>query len=401
MLEYEEALARILERVAAPHPERIPLTRAHGRILAERIVAPIDLPPFDNSAVDGFALRSADVRGASPGTPVALNLRGRVVAGERFDGQVDEGACVRILTGSPLPKGADAVAMQEDTEVVPAGPGKIYFLDEINPWENIRFHGEDVSCGSLVGEPGGELKAGRIPLLAALGRTEVLAGRRPLVGVVATGSELTEAGQPLKAGAIYESNRTALAVMLAEAGAEPVVYPLVRDTLEETQRALGRAFAECDFVVTTGGASVGDLDFIKQAFTTLGGDLQFWRVAIKPGNPFVFGRLDAKLLFGLPGNPVSAFVTFLLLVRPAVRRWQGAVETGLPRRSGRLADTLSNLADRRHFVRVNIDDGGKVHSTGAQASHMLSSLASANALLDMSPRATLDAGAAVSVLFLG
>jgi len=189
-----------------------------------------------------------------------------------------------------------------------------------------------------------------------------------------------------------------LGALLAEGGAEVRAYPLVPDSLARTRAALQRAFADCDFVVTTGGASVGKLDFVKAAFAELGGNLEFWKVAIKPGKPFIFGTLADKFLFGLPGNPVSAFVTFLLLVRPALLRWQGAAETGLPAHLGTLATPLVNRGERRHFVRVRVDAEGRVHSTGSQASHMLHSLAAANGLVDLPPETTLAAGTMVRVL---
>lgn len=192
-----------------------------------------------------------------------------------------------------------------------------------------------------------------------------------------------------------------LNAMLSDCGAEARTYPLVPDTLTRTRNALQRAFAECDAVVTTGGASVGQLDFVKAAFAELGGSQEFWKVAIKPGKPFIFGTLGGKFLFGLPGNPVSAFVTFQLLVRPALLRWQGAAQTGLPAHPGTLVEPLVNRGDRRHFVRVRVDAQGNVHSAGTQASHMLHSLAAANGLVDVPPETTLAAGAMMRVLRCG
>jgi molybdopterin molybdotransferase len=219
-----------------------------------------------------------------------------------------------------------------------------------------------------------------------------------VVGLLATGSELTEPGRPLAPGRIYESNRAALAVLIGRAGAVPRAFPLVADVLAGTSLALADAFNQCDAVVTSGGVSVGDMDFLKRAFEQIGGSLEFWKVAIKPGRPFVFGRLREKLLFGLPGNPVSALVTFLLLVRPALLRWQGATEVALPAHPGVLAEPLANHGERRHFMRVKVDSAGKVWSTGIQASHVLSSVAMANGLLDVPADTTLAAGTAVTVL---
>ncbi len=218
------------------------------------------------------------------------------------------------------------------------------------------------------------------------------------MGLLASGSELLEGGQPLASGKIYESNRAGLAALAAQAGAIPRIFPLVKDSLADTRAALESAFAGCDVVVTSGGVSVGEMDFVKDAFEKIGGELQFWKVAIRPGRPFVFGRLGEKFLFGLPGNPVSAFVTFLLLVRPALARWQGARDVRLPAHPGTLVEPLVNPGERRHFTRVTVDAAGNVRSAGTQASHILSSLASADALVDVPPKTTLPAGAAVSVL---
>jgi molybdopterin molybdotransferase len=231
-------------------------------------------------------------------------------------------------------------------------------------------------------------------LLGAVGQAQVRVGRRPVVGLIATGSELREPGQSLQAGQIYENNRSMLVPLVSQAGGLAKVYPIVADTLPATTAALETAFRECDFVLTSGGVSVGEMDYVKAAFTALGGKLEFWRVAIRPGKPFVFGTLGTKFLCGLPGNPVSAFVTFLLLVRPALRRWQGATETDLPKLPGVLGETFSNPGERRHFVRVQVDAEGKIFSAGKQASHALSSLAAAQGLLDLPPGAVMPQGSA-------
>ncbi len=395
MLTYEEALARILAALPPVRSEQVPLAEAAGRFLAEAVVSTLDLPPFDNSAMDGYAVRAADVISASAEQPVALRLIGQVGAGQVFKGGVGVQTCVRLFTGTPLPAGADAVVMQEDTR---AEGDTVLVLDRARPWENVRLRGEDVKAGAVLVTPGTRLGAGHLGLLAAVGTARVRVARRPRVAIVATGSELRPPGKPLAPGQIYESNRTMLAAMLTACGAEVRPLPLVPDTLTRTRNALQRAFAENDAVVTSGGASVGQLDFVKAAFTELGGSQEFWKVAIKPGKPFVFGTLQGKLLFGLPGNPVSAFVTFLLLVRPALLRWQGATEVALPAHPGRLVEPLVNRGDRRHFVRVRVDAEGRVHSAGIQASHRMHSLAAANALVDAPPATTLAAGATVRVL---
>lgn len=393
MLEYEAALERILGSLPPPRRETLPPDRALGRILAAAVVAPIDLPPFDNSAMDGYAVRAADTQ--SPNA--VLSLHGRVPAGEAATAEVIAGACVRVFTGSRLPAGADAVIMQEDTAPDPGDPRRIRVLEGVKPWENVRFAGEDVKRGAGAAPAGAVVGAGLVHLLGALGVTQIDVTLRPRVGLLATGSELVVAGEPLPPGGIYESNRAGLAALFTGAGADPRVFPLVKDTLADTRAALEAAFAECDLLVTTGGVSVGELDFVKPAFQALGGTMEFWKVAIRPGRPFVFGRWGDKYLFGLPGNPVSAFVTALLLVRPALRRWQGAERVRLPEYGGVLTQPVANPGERRHFVRVRLDDAGGVTPGRVQGSHILSSLAAANGLLDVAPRTTLPAGTAVRV----
>ncbi|HLX69749.1 MAG TPA: gephyrin-like molybdotransferase Glp [Verrucomicrobiae bacterium] len=398
MLELEQAVEKILGAIPSANSERVPLSEAHKRVATEPIIAAIDLPPFDNSSVDGYAVRASDVAQASSQSPVVLKLAGKVAAGENFSGELSAGQSIRIFTGSPLPVGADAVVMQEDTRV--DGASEVCFLDSVKPWENVRFRGEDVKSGRTVVRQGEILGAAQLGLLAATGSMHVSAGRRPTVALIATGSELLEPVSEAKPapGQIFESNRIALAPLITSAGGIPKVFPIVPDEPKATRDALARALSECDLVVTCGGVSVGEMDFVKSAFEELGGQLEFWKVAIKPGRPFVFGRKGDKLVFGLPGNPVSAFVTFLLLVRPAILRWQGASRTGLPVSVGVLTEPLSNQGDRRHFVRVMVDVKGEVRSSGTQASHVLSSLAMAQGLVDLPPATVLAAGTKVEVL---
>jgi molybdopterin molybdotransferase len=396
VLTLEEAQEKILEAIQPPDSERVPLDKSFGRVAAEPITAPINLPPFDNSAMDGYAVRAADVANASTTSTARLRVVGKIAAGEKFTGEVEKGNCVRLFTGSALPKGADAVVMQEDTKAY--DDSTIAVFDKVKPWENIRFRGEDAKQGSVVIHLGEHITATRVSLLAALGVKTITAARRPIVALLATGNELREAGQTLDSTAIYESNRAGLAAFATRAGAIPVVHPPIPDNLEATVSALAKAFKECDVVVTSGGVSVGEFDYVKTAFDQLGGTLNFWQVAIRPGKPFVFGTLNGKFLFGLPGNPVSALVTFYLFVMPALLRMQYAKNCMPPTQLARLAQTFVNRGDRRHFMRVVLDEKGEVHSAGAQASHVLSSAARANGLVDVPPNATITEGTMVSVL---
>jgi molybdopterin molybdotransferase len=389
VLDLETALARILAAIPPPQSELVSLDAAAGRLLSEPATAALALPPFDNSAMDGYAVRATEVSQASPTTPVQLKVRATLPAGNVFSEEMNSGECVRLFTGAAMPRGADAVVMQEDTRLE---GDTVAILDGVKPGENVRRQGEDVLPGMVLAQSGTEISAGLIGLLGGVGKAQVRVGRQPVVGLIATGSELREAGQSLHPGQIYESNRSMLVPLVTQAGGLAKVYPIVADILPATATALEVAFRECDFVLTSGGVSVGEMDFVKAAFTALGGKLEFWRVAIRPGKPFVFGTLGAKFLCGLPGNPVSAFVTFLLLVRPALRRWQGAAETDLLQLPGVLGETFTNPGERRHFVRVRVDAGGKIFSAGKQASHALSSLAAAQGLLDLPPGAVMPQG---------
>ncbi len=396
MLELETAIERILAEVPPPSFEQIPLTSAAGRILGETLRSPIDLPLFDNSSMDGYAVRSVDVAKAAKEEPVRLKIVARIAAGQSWEGELGEQTCARLFTGSPLPRGADSVVMQEDTRV---DSGEfVDVLESARPWENVRLQGEDIKRGSIIAGQGACLTPAALMVLAATGFARVNVARRPQVGLLATGSELIEPGGKPGAGRIYESNRIGLAALVSRTGGIPKIFPIVADTHAGTTTALRAALTQCDILVTSGGVSVGEMDFIKPALQELGGSLDFWKVAIKPGRPFVFGKAQGKLLFGLPGNPISAFVTFLLLVRPALLRWQGAAETGLPLFHGILAEPLVNDGGRRHFMRVKLDDQGKVRSAGVQASHIFSSMAAATGLVDVPPATTLPAGTSVNIL---
>jgi len=390
MIELEEAVSRIMQTICPTEQETVLIANAAGRVLATSRESAINLPRFDNSAMDGYAVRAADAS-----TRAHLRQIGDVPAGAAFTGEVGEGECVRIFTGSPLPQGANAVVMQEDTR---AEGNTIEVIDGVKPFEHIRLRGEDVKQGEVIGQPGQRLHAGRLQLLGAAGVGEVAVHRQPVIGVLATGDELCEPGTELGEGGIYESNRLALAELIRSAGAAPRMFPLVPDTLEATTAALKGAFAECDGMVTSGGVSVGEHDYVKAALEQLGGTLDFWRVKIKPGKPFVFGRLDEKPLFGVPGNPVSAMVTFLVLVRPAILRMQGAEDLDLPSHPGVLAEPLANRGDRRHFMRIHVDSTGTVSAAGLQASHAVGPFGKANGLVDVPPDTTLPEDATVTVL---
>ncbi|MDB6030386.1 MAG: Molybdenum cofactor synthesis domain protein [Verrucomicrobiales bacterium] len=398
MLELEQALRIILDGIQPLPCEIISISQAVQRILAQPIVAPSSLPAFDNSAMDGFAIRAVDSADASPMHPVSLRRAGLIAAGTPSQDAAEPQSCIRVFTGAPLPPGADAVVMQEDTTPDPQRSDGIQIREPVKPWENVRFKGEDIKQGEQVLSAGETVTPEKAGLLSALGLSHVTVHRRPIIALLATGSELVEPGAPLPPGKIYESNRLTLATLLPSLGAVPMVYPIIPDDQHSTQTALQKALSECDGVISTGGVSVGEKDYVKSSFEAIGGRLDFWKVAIKPGKPFVFGTWQNKSFFGLPGNPVSAFVTFLLLVRPAILRLQAAADLGMRSVPGLLGEPLANHGDRRHFMRVRMDREGKVTLAGTQASHILHSLARANGLVDVPPQTVLPAGSLVRVL---
>jgi len=398
MLSLEAALERVLSGVSPLPSETVSLAAADRRWLVRDVASSIDLPAFDNSAMDGYAVLSAGLSAASPETPGRLRCLGEIPAGALAGRPIAAGECLRIFTGAPLPPGADAVVMQEDTQTAATEPDVVWITESVRPWENVRFRGEDVRAGSTLVQAGERLNFAKLGVLGAAGCREVEVGVRPKVGLLATGNELIEPGQPLAPGQIYESNRLMIQALASEAGCETRLYPIVRDSLAATRAALTEAFAACDVVITTGGVSVGTHDYVKEAFESLGSRLDLWKVAMRPGKPLAWGRLNQRHFFGLPGNPVSAAVTFLLLVRPALIRLQGGRNTALARAPGTLVQSIANPAGRRHFVRVLLSATGGVSPAGQQGSHVLSGLRQADGLLDVPADAAWAAGRPVEVL---
>ena len=397
MLSLEEALDKLLS--SAPPvggAETRPLNDSVGRFLASDIFAKSALPPFDNSAMDGYAVKSEDVCGATSESPIRLRNKANIPAGSFFSGQINIGECARIFTGSPLPMGADAVVMQEDTR---SAASEIEVLDAVKPWENIRFRGEDVREGARIAYEGSRINAQIASLLSACGISEVSVKPQLKISILATGNELRPPGHALAPGEIYESNRILISSLVRALGFEPIVGDIVPDDLSATKDAIRNA-ATSDAIITCGGVSVGEFDFVKAAIGEIGGSIDFWRVSIKPGKPFAYASVLGTPLFGLPGNPVSALVTFWMLVHPTLLMMAGAAQLGLPTSQSELAEDFSNPGDRRHFVRILIGADGRVYSSGSQASHRLASLARANGLLDMPAGANWEKGRTAKVILL-
>lgn len=408
MLTVDDAIARILH-AALPLPgARTPLLESPGRVLDEDIVADIDVPPFSNSAVDGYAVRAADTARTTAESTVVLRSIGDMPAGASPGASVGPGEAVRIMTGAAVPQGADAVVMVEDT--APAEFGGVRILAAAVEGQHVRRAAQDVERGSVVLTAGTRIRAAEVAMLATMGRATVLARRRPRVAVFSTGDELVDVTvrAPLPVGKIRDSNRYALAALVEETGATLLAHGHIPDDLEATVRAFRQssgASEPADVLICAGGVSVGDRDFVKPALERLG-TLDLWRVRMKPGKPLAFGRIGDALFFGLPGNPVSAMVTFELFVRPALLKMAGRPDSDLarPRVRAVLAAPVAHSPGRREFVRAITkasESGYVTRPTGAQGSHILRSMTSANSLIivpeDADDRA---AGSAVEVMLL-
>lgn len=381
MMTVEEARAAILARFSPLPAESIAVSEALGRVLAADATAGEDLPPFANSAMDGYAVLSADTAGAGAEHPRRLTLIGEVPAGSVYPGSLQPGAVVRILTGAPVPAGADAVVQQELTA---AGEGWVEIQEAAAPGTNIREAGSDVRRGTLLARRGAEIGPAEVALLAALGVDPVRVTRRPRVAILATGDELAGPGETPRPGQIRDSNGPYLAAAVARAGAEVWRLGIARDNADDLRARLARA-VEADLVLTSGGVSVGDYDLVKQILAEQGA-MEFWRVRMRPGKPLAFGALGPGKtpLLGLPGNPVSTAVTFELFGRPAIRRLLGCAEIERPLLVVELAGEAIERGDRRHYVRVRLDSrAGRLVATptGPQGSHVLTSLLGASALL--------------------
>jgi molybdopterin molybdotransferase len=389
MLTVEEAQQNILGAVRPLESETVALEEAAGRVLREDVVAPFDVPPRDNSAMDGFAVRAGDIADA----PVTLRVVEDLAAGARTSVRIEEGTAARIMTGAPVPDGADTVVPVELTAlrefpVVARGAeergGTVTIERPLPRRANIRRAGEDIRAGAVVLEAGLPIGAAECGILASVQKTAILAGRRPSVAIVATGDELVDAGAERAPGAIVNSNSYSLAALVRQTGAVPEVRGIVHDEPAATARAIESALS-CDFVLTTGGVSAGAYDYVKEALDALGAETQFWRVAMKPGKPLVFARLRGRLVFGLPGNPVSCMVAFHLFVAPALRKAVGQRRGLLPPLVNvRLAAPVASKGDRRTYLRARVTahDGELVaEPMRAQGSGVLTSMAGANGLV--------------------
>jgi molybdopterin molybdotransferase len=402
----EDALTRILSQAERLSVERIALLDAPGRSLAEDIVSDMRIPPFDNSAVDGYAVRAEDTAGAGEKTPVLLRTLTDISAGVLPTEAVEPGTAARIMTGAPVPPGANAIVMVEDTRN--PKPGTVAILEAAKAGQHVRRAGEDAHAGDLVLQAGTRIRSAEVALLAAMGRAQVAVFRPPNVAVISTGDEIVDIEQGVlpPPGKIRDSNRYALAALAREAGAALHSITHIPDDFDATEAA----FRECadaetgaDVIVTAGGVSVGDRDFVKPVLEKLG-QLDLWKIAMKPGKPLAFGSIGRTLFFGLPGNPVSAMVTFELFVRPALWKMMGRAPLERYSVQATVLENIPHTPGRREYVRaVTTTQNGQfvTRSSGAQGSHMLSSMAQANSLLIIPQDSPgLNAGEMATVLLL-
>ena len=400
-----EASALILAGAHALDAEPVPLDAATGRVLAADVTSSVSLPPWDNASMDGYAVRAADVRGASASAPARMKVTGTVAAGQRPSRAVQPGDAMRIMTGAPLPEGADSVIRVEDTD---GGAAQVQVRDDRDAGRNIRRRGEDIMAGAIVLPAGTVLGAAQIGVLASVGCARPAVHRRPRVAILATGDELVpvERFADVERGErIVSSNSYTLAAAVREAGGKPVPLGIAPDDPSAIAARLGAARG-CDMILTSGGVSVGAFDYTRDVVLQLGGTLAMWRVRMRPGAPLGFGTLFGVPWLGLPGNPVSALVTFELFARPLVRTLAGH---RLPHRKTVNVITAEDIqlgAPLTHFLRVTLERGDEAlpcaRLTGSQSSGMLTSMARADALLIVPPEpAEVPAGSRLRAIPLG
>jgi len=355
----------------------LPLADARMRISADDVLASVSLPPFPSSAMDGYAVNSAQFAGEPP---YEVEVCGASYAGHPFTGTIGSESCIRIFTGAALPDGLDAVVIQEDCETLEHG---IRIGVRIRPGDNVRNIGHDVAAGELIIKRGTPVTPFAIGWLAACGQTRLNVIARPTIAIFSTGDELCEPGSPLAPGQIYDSNRYVISALLASLPVKVVDLGSLPDDKVATNKALRAAARHADVLLTSGGVSVGDADFVTAVIRDIG-ELDFWRINIKPGKPLAYGRIGDCLFFGLPGNPVSSIVTFLLVARPAIMRLCGASEFNVTSHPAILADAIHHRPGREEYQRGTVStgrDGTIVRVTGDQSSNRLATFSSANCLI--------------------
>jgi molybdopterin molybdotransferase len=391
MIPVEKALAAILDHVQRMGTEKMDLLHSLGRVLAEPVVSVRDHPPWNSSAMDGYAIRHGEINQASEQHPVTLEVIEEIAAGAIPQKTIQPGQSSRIMTGAPVPEGADAVIRVEDTR---AEGNRVRVVQPVEAGENIRLRGEDIRAGNIVLAQNNVIGPAEVGLLASVGRSHVLVHQQPRVAILATGNELADLGEALSPNKIMNSNGYAVAAQVIEAGGVPVLLGVAKDTREELSDRLTQGLS-ADLILISGGVSVGEYDFVKDVLDELGVTMVFWKVAMKPGEPLAFGMLQNKPVFGLPGNPVSTMVTFEQFVRPALRKMQGHTRLFRPVIEAVLMERITKKPGKTA-------DRYEVWMTGSQSSGVLTSMVKANGLLIFpSESGEIKEGQTVQVQLLG
>jgi molybdopterin molybdotransferase len=392
LTEMQNALSNVCDSLS------LPLANALGYTLAEDIQSPLNVPPFNNSAMDGYALNQCDLINCSAENPIILKQVGKSFAGAPYTGELESGCCIRIMTGAVVPSCVDSVVMQERTS---AEDDLITFTQCPRLADNVRFAGEDLKNGQTILSKGHKLTPRDIPLLASLGLEKIEVFRKLKVAVISSGDELKSLGEPLAQGEIYDSNRYSIIALLSRLNVEVIDFGIIKDDKDLIRKALLSADQQADVVITSGGVSVGEADFIKDILSELG-SIGFWKLAIKPGKPFAFGKLPNSVFFGLPGNPVSAMVTLYQLAVPAMGILSGTKAKAVIRFNALAKDALKKSPGRTDFQRAtySVDENGQliVQTTGSQGSGVFSSMSQSNCFVVLEQdRGNVTAGEMVTI----
>ena len=402
MISVIDARDSVLNRVQLLSTERVDILAALDRVLAEEVFATRNQPPWDNSAMDGYAIRAEDTASATESSPVVLEIIEHLPAGYRARNKVGVGEAIHIMTGAPVPDGADTIIRSEDTERI--GDSHIRIRALVPSAKDLRRAGEDLSIGDLMLPAGKCIRPAEIGLLASTNRTHVTVYRRPRVAILSTGDEIVDVDEDISDGKIVDSNSYSLTALVLEAGAIPIRLGISRDTSEDLEAKLRSGLAG-DVIITSGGVSVGEFDFVKGALDALGTSMEFWKVAMTPGRPFAFGTIQDSLVFGLPGNPVATMVTFELFVRPALLKMCGYSRLYRPVVRARLLSDLQKSPGRKQFLRMQLfERDGQFYATqtGAQGSGILKSMSLADGLaITHEDQTLIRGGEEVEVMLLG
>jgi len=383
MLVLDEAIQNVLARIKSTQEETTTLDQAHGRVTSRDVVSDTDIPPFDNSSMDGYALRMDDVKGASEQSPVRLTVVEHIRAGNVPQVELGPLQASRILTGAQIPVGADAVVIQEKTRLQ---DNMVEILESVVKGANIRRTGEDMKTGTVCIPAGKLITAADMGLMAAIGKETVYVYRRPIVAILTTGDELIAPGKPLEPGKIRNTNTYSLTGQIIQYGGIPINLGIARDIPEDIQEKLELGLKTADMIITSGGVSVGDHDEVQGVFCNIGIELVFWKVKMKPGKPLLFGMYQDKPVFGVPGNPASSMVVFEQILRPALLKMCGRKDLFLPEVEAELMDELRCKGDRLTFLRVILQRKGNrfyACSAGSQSSGVLSTIASAHGFVSI------------------